>query len=159
MCTKLENTQFLPSKVFYLRYSRLLYDPYPQRKMISQLRHCLCCYYLARWWEVPCPIPASSGSQVVIVSSGHEYSEGLPCPVALCVPQRKGGDTVFCSLIVQAIEVMEWVEERYMSAPAYLHEEAPSNCWTSLSLLMTKRISRSCETLPSCLKICTQLFF
>ena len=78
---------------FFLRCSVLLNDPYLQRRMILQIRHCLCCYYLEGWWEVPCPIPASSGSQVVIVSSGHKYSESLPCPVALCVPQRKGRDT------------------------------------------------------------------
>lgn len=40
---------FLQSKIFwlfYMWYSKLLSDLYPRRKMILQIRHCLCCYSL-----------------------------------------------------------------------------------------------------------------
>ena len=110
----LKITEFLPSKIcfavcvrvcvcMFLRCSVLLNDPYLQRRMTSQTKHCLCCCYLEGWWEVPCPIPASSVSKVVTVSSGHKYSEALPCPVALCVPQRNRVDTPFHSPVVQKI--------------------------------------------------------
>lgn len=46
-------------------------------------------YYLEWWWEVPCSIPVSSRSQVVIVSFRHKYSEGLPC-LACASEEGKG---------------------------------------------------------------------
>lgn len=107
---------FLQSKIFlffYIRYSKLLSDLYTQRKMILQIRHCLCCYSLEGWWEVPCPIPASSGSQAVIVSSGHKYSEGLPCRLVCALEEgrRHSLSLPDCT----NTEMMEWVEESYVS--------------------------------------------
>lgn len=107
---------FLQSKIFwlfYMWYSKLLSDLYPRRKMILQIRHCLCCYSLEGWWEVPCPIPASSGSQAVIVSSGHKYSEGLPCRL-VCALEEGRGHSISLPDCTNT-EMMEWVEESFVS--------------------------------------------
>lgn len=103
--------------------------------MILQIRHCLCCYYLERWWEVPCPIPASSGSQVVIVSSGHKYSEGLLCRLVYASEEGRGHS--FHSLIVQIIEMVERVEESYVSESLLtsMRKLFPSAVLCSLSTL------------------------
>lgn len=99
--------------IFYLRYSKLLNIPYPRREMILQIRLCLCYYSLERWWEIPCPIPASSGSQVVIVCSGHKYSEGLPCCLVCASEEGRG----HCLSLPDCtnFEMMEWLEESYVS--------------------------------------------
>ena len=60
--------------------------------------------YLEWWWEVPCSIPVSSRSQVVIVSLDTNILKVCP---ALHVLQRKGRDAVFPFPIVHLILMVE----------------------------------------------------
>lgn len=116
---KLEDNQIFAFQGFFsfhyfdLKYSKLLSGSYPQWRMILQIRYCLCCCSLKRWWEVPDPIPASSGSQVAIVSSGHKYSEGLPCRLVYASEEGRGHSPSLPDCT--NIEMMEWVEGSYVS--------------------------------------------
>lgn len=123
--------------------------------MLLETRHCLCRYYLETWWEVSCPIPASSGSQVVIVSSGHKYSEGLLCRLVYASEEGRGRS--FHSLIAQ---IIRWwnMWRKAMCQRARLPPGGGSfhllyfALYTHAFQILTKHY-------PNCLKTCNQLFF
>ena len=89
---KLKITTFLPSKVVfsYLRCSELLSGPCPQRRMILQIRCCLCGCPLKNWWEVSLPnscflrVPSS---YCFLWTQTFWRSALLPC---VCLRGREG---------------------------------------------------------------------